>query len=317
MVYRAQESHEYLIDQLQQTGIDTISALQENLSNQYRMNFNHPCKEVVWVFQRQVNAQNGGNIAANDWLKIANENQYWLVHIKKMISYLINIMSSKNCIDCKLDINISEYSSFKRKSGIIYTLNRCKKCEALRRRIKYKTDNKRKNTAIKYYKENISKIKAYQKEYHKIEHVSKRRNDKRRKRRKSDNEYRIYCNISSRLNKILKWDKIHKSNSTIKLLGCSYTEFKKWLEWQFDTNMNWQNYNVYWNIDHVIPCSSFNLSEESEQYKCFNWKNCRPLEIKKNIKKSNKLCNRIILLHDIRVKYYVQHFQIAGNSLEP
>ncbi len=66
----AQESHEYLIDQLQMTGIHTISAMQENLSDQYRMNFNHPVKEQVWVFQRQVNAQNGGNIAANDWLKV-------------------------------------------------------------------------------------------------------------------------------------------------------------------------------------------------------------------------------------------------------
>jgi hypothetical protein len=49
------------------TGVETISALQENLASQYRMNFNHPTKEIIWVFQRQVNAQNGGNIAANDW----------------------------------------------------------------------------------------------------------------------------------------------------------------------------------------------------------------------------------------------------------
>lgn len=66
----AQESHEYLIDQLQMTGVNTISSLQENLSNQYTMNLNHPVKEQLWVFQRQVNAQNGGNIAANDWLKV-------------------------------------------------------------------------------------------------------------------------------------------------------------------------------------------------------------------------------------------------------
>ena len=42
----AQLSHEYLIEQLQFTG-------QENLSvsgnNRYKLNFNHPCKELVWV----------------------------------------------------------------------------------------------------------------------------------------------------------------------------------------------------------------------------------------------------------------------------
>lgn len=73
----AQESHEYLIDQLQITGTDSIT-LSENNSNTYRMNFNHPTKEIVWVFQRSVNApQNGGNVATNDWLIVASKNQ-WL-----------------------------------------------------------------------------------------------------------------------------------------------------------------------------------------------------------------------------------------------
>ena len=36
------------------------------------MNFNHPVKEVVWVFQRAVNApQNGGNVATNDWFNFS------------------------------------------------------------------------------------------------------------------------------------------------------------------------------------------------------------------------------------------------------
>jgi hypothetical protein len=44
----AQQSHEYLIDQLQYTGSETISAS----SNKIQMNFNHPVKEIVWVVQR-------------------------------------------------------------------------------------------------------------------------------------------------------------------------------------------------------------------------------------------------------------------------
>eukprot|EP00960_Hanusia_phi_P053855 762478-Hanusia_phi.AAC.6 len=40
----AQMSHEYLIDQLQFTGTDTITAGVKN----YRMNFNHPTKELIW-----------------------------------------------------------------------------------------------------------------------------------------------------------------------------------------------------------------------------------------------------------------------------
>ena len=44
----AQQSHEYLIDQLQFTGAETITAS----SNKIQMNFNHPVKEIVWVVQR-------------------------------------------------------------------------------------------------------------------------------------------------------------------------------------------------------------------------------------------------------------------------
>ena len=42
----AQLSHEYLIEQLQFTGAESLSA---TAGNRYRLNFNHPCKELVWV----------------------------------------------------------------------------------------------------------------------------------------------------------------------------------------------------------------------------------------------------------------------------
>jgi hypothetical protein len=41
----AQLSHEYLIEQLQFTGTETLAAG----SNRVKLNFNHPCKELVWV----------------------------------------------------------------------------------------------------------------------------------------------------------------------------------------------------------------------------------------------------------------------------
>ena len=49
----AQLSHEYLIEQLQFTGTDTInkSSSPDNMKS-IRMNFNHPCKELVWTIKR-------------------------------------------------------------------------------------------------------------------------------------------------------------------------------------------------------------------------------------------------------------------------
>ena len=47
----AQVSHEYLIEQLQFTGEESISTV----SNKVKLNFNHPIKELVWVVQSQKN----------------------------------------------------------------------------------------------------------------------------------------------------------------------------------------------------------------------------------------------------------------------
>ncbi len=43
----AQLTHEYLIEQLQFTGSDSINGNADNMKS-IRMNFNHPCKELVW-----------------------------------------------------------------------------------------------------------------------------------------------------------------------------------------------------------------------------------------------------------------------------
>jgi hypothetical protein len=42
----AQLSHEYLIEQLQFTGTETLN---NNATNRIKLNFNHPCKELIWV----------------------------------------------------------------------------------------------------------------------------------------------------------------------------------------------------------------------------------------------------------------------------
>ena len=43
----AQNPHEYLIEQLQFTGDESVGSS----SNKIKLNFNHPCKELIWVVQ--------------------------------------------------------------------------------------------------------------------------------------------------------------------------------------------------------------------------------------------------------------------------
>jgi len=47
----AQNPHEYLIEQLQFTGDESVGSS----SNKIKLNFNHPCKELVWVVQSDAN----------------------------------------------------------------------------------------------------------------------------------------------------------------------------------------------------------------------------------------------------------------------
>ena len=47
----AQNPHEYLIEQLQFTGDESVGSS----SNKIKLNFNHPCKELIWIVQPDTN----------------------------------------------------------------------------------------------------------------------------------------------------------------------------------------------------------------------------------------------------------------------
>ena len=60
----AQNPHEYLIEQLQFTGDESVGSS----SNKIKLNFNHPCKELVWVVQPDANVDYCGSLECNSTL---------------------------------------------------------------------------------------------------------------------------------------------------------------------------------------------------------------------------------------------------------
>jgi len=54
----AQVSHEYLIEQVQHTGDESVNGSTESTSVALKLNFNHPVKELVWVVQHNDLASN-------------------------------------------------------------------------------------------------------------------------------------------------------------------------------------------------------------------------------------------------------------------
>jgi len=222
----------------------------------------------------------------------------------------------KECIVCK---KVKEYNNFyksiKHKDGYF---NICKQCN----KEKYISNREEK---IKYQKEynknNQEKIqsynKVYQKEYNKNNqekiqsYISKNKEkikisnkEWREKNREKINEYsriKYKENTQYKLKNILRSRfysllKNKKEKSIISLIGCSIEELKLYLEQQFKHKMTWKNHGIIWEIDHIKPCASFDLSLEEEQKKCFHYTNLQPLfkttEIAESFGYINQIGNR-------------------------
>ncbi len=60
----AQNPHEYLFEQLQFTGDESVGSS----SNKIKLNFNHPCKELIWVVQPDANVDYCSSLLAGNTL---------------------------------------------------------------------------------------------------------------------------------------------------------------------------------------------------------------------------------------------------------
>ena len=101
-------------------------------------------------------------------------------------------------------------------------------------------------------------------------------------------------NFDFKLKRILRTRLIHalngrlKHKTTMELLGCSVEELWNHLEKQFQPGMTKENHGL-WQIDHIKPCVSFDLSKPEEQKKCFHFSNLQPLWAEENLKKGAKV----------------------------
>lgn len=102
---------------------------------------------------------------------------------------------------------------------------------------------------------------------------------------KNDKEFKLMKTLRSRLYKAIKSKNAIKSNRTLELTGCTISYLMGYLEAKFTEVMTWKNHGL-WHIDHIKPCTSFNLLIEDEDHKCFHYSNLQPLWAKDNLSKS-------------------------------
>lgn len=110
-----------------------------------------------------------------------------------------------------------------------------------------------------------------------------------KERRIKDLNYRIASNMRSRLSKALRG--VVKRSSAVDNLGCSLDEFRLYLESKFEPGMGWDNYGHgvnKWNIDHIEPLSTADLSDLDTQKRLSHYTNLRPMWHIDNIRKGNR-----------------------------
>jgi hypothetical protein len=204
---------------------------------------------------------------------------------------------TKKCCACKNDLSLDMFSKNKHSPDGLQTI--CKKCvkiynqlhkeynkkhfrkyylanreEVLKKKNEYKRNNKvminekqkkyvKDNPDInkEWHEKNIKHVKEYRQNYY--QRSKKRINKAARERRANDALYKLSSNIRKSVTKNFGLNGYSKNLKTCEILGCTFEEFKTYIESKFEPWMNWNNYgnwngipetiNIAWDIDHIIP----------------------------------------------------------------
>ena len=243
----------------------------------------------------------------------------------------------KICCKCKLDQPLENFGKLSSsKDGHRYDCNNCRKeyrqlnaFQIKEKQQEYYNSNKEK-MLIKnkqYRIDNKSVIKEQKQLYRQRpeikEHIKNKnkeylpiKKEKIKMKRITDNSFRINETLRSKFNREIKRQKYSD------FIGCDIYFLKKWLEYQFTSEMNWENFGIYWNIDHILPISKFNFNNKEEISICFHWTNLQPLQKDENISKLNKVLmhyyfNNLVSVFRFNKKYkQFMGYQAVNESLQ-
>lgn len=215
------------------------------------------CKNLQPITNFNKRSKNSDGLSF--WCKNCNH-EYYLKHYEKNKIHIKNVTSlwAKN-------------------NKIIRKRHR--KTFKLNRPEQIKTYNK------KYYINNKDKCK-YANKVWKL-HNPNYFNQRERERRKVDCTFKLLKILSNRYRHFLNG--LNKTVHTKELIGCSCDEWKTHLLMQFRDGMSWENHGTVWHIDHIIPLSFFDLTDNTEQKLAFHWGNTQPLFINENLSKHNNV----------------------------
>ena len=183
---------------------------------------------------------------------------------------------STECIDCKKLLDKNYYKKNKKKISKYFKQRYLNYKELIKQKVKEYQDKNSKEI----YKERKTYLQSYLKIYRQTikAKLKRRKRDKiyNKKKYHSNVQFKLLCSLRGRIWKVLNGNP--KSKRTLELLGCSIDFLKKHLEAQFKDGMTWENYGKHgWEIDHIYPCSKYDLTDPTQQEQCFHYSNLQPL----------------------------------------
>ena len=171
----------------------------------------------------------------------------------------------KICTKCKVEKSLEDFhKNLSNKDGFQYQCKICRKGYGLTEQRKaymedYYINNKDIiiNKSKNYYENNKDKI---------FNRLNLKYN--------TDINYKLSTLLRRRMSKLIT--RGQKAGSAIRDLGCSIDHLRLHLELFWDEGMTWDNYGL-WVIDHIIPLSSFDLTDRNQMLDAVRFKNLQPL----------------------------------------
>ena len=160
-----------------------------------------------------------------------------------------------------------------------------------RDRYRNKPETKEKEKEYRRRPENKIRIKKYRQQPEVKKQISEYNSRPENKIKKcerlhrqilTDPNYKLRKNLRGRIKKSIKIGNKCKTGSVLILLGCTIKEVREYIESKWKKGMNWQNLGGWskkgtWQIHHIKPCHTFDLTDKQQQLECFNYKNLEPL----------------------------------------
>lgn len=236
-------------------------------------------------FSRDKNKKDGLNFWCKTCIKASIKKRKYLYNEDYVSSILVKI-----CPKCEIWWPVGLFNKNKhRPDGLS---DWCRACDSSSSRL-YKRNNPEKvREGDKRQREkNREKNKLYSKNW-KTENPEYMK-DYLRNKRADDPHYRIMHNVGNNVYVCFKrflGGKI-EGEHTLDIIGCSWDDLVKRFEEMFYTRadgtpMTLDNYGKGgWEIDHIIPLSSFDLTDKGQLYKAWYYTNLQPLWKEDNLNK--------------------------------